>query len=487
MTTVSRPLAIQLSQLQKPLAAQIRLAVRSAAAAEIDVSFTRVCTDSRTLQAGDLFVALSGPNFDGHDFLAQAQEEGAVAAMVSRYDDSLVIPQLIVSDTLQGLGQLAAWWRQQQAIPVVAVTGSNGKTTVKEMLASILRQRHQVLVTLGNLNNDIGVPLTLLGMNAGHQYAVVEMGASKAGDIDYLTRLVQPDVALITNVALAHLEGFGDIAGVARAKGEIFNGLAEGGTAILNADDARAGVWRAMLAGHNSIHFGLRNEAEVTAVGLNGEAQPGCSFKLCTPAGQIDVRLALVGRHNVMNALAAASAALALAIPLVDIKAGLEAMRPVNGRLATAPGIFGVRLINDTYNANPGSIRAALDVLVACPGETILVLGDMGELGNAAAALHEQVGRQARTSGVKRLYTVGEYAGLAAGTFGLGGQHFPNQQALIAALRQELAHCEGDTSCTVLVKGSRSMHMERVVEALTVNGEAPGAGQDSVKQARVEA
>ena len=291
---------------------------------------------------------------------------------------------------------------------------------------------------------------------------------------------------MITNVAPAHLEGFGDIAGVARAKGEIFNGLGPNGTAVLNADEVRVGIWRVMTADKRSISFGLRNEADVTAVGLAPGAPLGCVFKLCTPAGQIDISLALVGRHNVMNALAAASAALALAIPLTDIKDGLEAMRPVNGRLAPALGIHGVRLINDTYNANPGSIRAALNVLVSCPGETILVLGDMAELGNSAAALHEQVGRQARISGVKRLFTVGEYAGLAAGTFGSGGQHFPDQQSLISALRKHLARCEGAGSCTVLVKGSRSMHMERVVEALATNGEAPGAGQDSVKQARAE-
>jgi len=477
---MTRPTTIRLSDLQQPLAGRLQQSGQS------HVSFSRVCTDSRVLQSGDLFVALHGPNFDGHDFLDQAQQKGAAAALVSRFDERLQLPQLLVADTLLALGQLASWWRQLHAIPVVAVTGSNGKTTVKEMLASILRQRHSVLVTQGNLNNDIGVPLTLLGLNAGHEYAVIEMGASKAGDIDYLTRLALPDVALITNVAPAHLEGFGDIAGVARAKGEIFNGLGPDGTAVLNADEVRVGIWRVMTADKHTISFGLRNEADVTAVGLAAEAPLGCSFKLCTPAGQVDISLVLVGRHNVMNALAAASAALALNIPVTDIKGGLESMRPVNGRLAPAPGIFGSRLINDTYNANPGSICAALNVLVSCPGETVLVLGDMAELGNSAAALHEQVGRQARIRGVKRLYTVGEYAGLAAGTFGSGGQHFPDQQSLIAALQQDLAHCEGAGSCTILVKGSRSMHMERVVEALTTNGEAPGAGQDSVKQARVE-
>ena len=259
MMTMPRPVAIQLSQLQQPLAAHIRQAGQDDFS---DASFSSVCTDSRTLQAGDLFVALSGPHYDGHDFLAEVQQRGAVAVMVNRFDENLKLPQVLVTDTVLALGQLATWWRQQHAIPVVAVTGSNGKTTVKEMLASILRQHHSVLVTQGNLNNHIGVPLTLLSMNAGHEYAVIEMGASKTGDIDYLTRLAQPDVALITNVAPAHLDGFGDIAGVARAKGEIFNGLAEDGTAVLNADEVRVGIWRVMTAGYRTISFGLRNEAK---------------------------------------------------------------------------------------------------------------------------------------------------------------------------------------------------------------------------------
>lgn len=474
-----RPSRMNLVQIQKILGAKVK------PQSEPEGHFSQVCTDSRKLQSGDLFVALSGPHFDGHDYLGQAQKAGAVAAIVSRYNETIDLTQLLVSDVLVALGQLAAWWRQQHAIPVVAVTGSNGKTTVKEMLSSILRQNHSVLVTQGNLNNDIGVPLTLLGLNPGHQYAVIEMGASKAGDINYLTGLVRPNVALITNVAPAHLEGFGDITGVARAKGEIFNGLAKKGAAILNNDEPRVGIWRVMAADFNTINFGLRNKVDVTALDLSAGSQDGCSFTLATPSGNTGVCLALVGRHNVMNALAAASAALALNISLAEIKAGLEAVHPVSGRLAPALGVYGARLINDSYNANPGSIRAALDVLTACSGRTVLVLGDMNELGNAAVALHEQVGRQAQTSGVGQLYTVGEFAGLAAGTFGQEGRHFPDQASLILALRKELAAREKEGLCTILVKGSRSMQMERVVEGLALDGEVPGAGQNCVKQARV--
>jgi len=478
------PAMMSLAQLQNVLGGQL---FADAAIINKTDTFSSVSTDSRTLQRGALFVALQGPRFDGHDYLAQVQQAGAAAALVSHHNPAIALPQLCVDDTLKALGELAHWRRQQHDCLVVAITGSNGKTTVKEMLASILRQRHPVLVTRGNLNNEIGVPLTLLGLVPEHRFAVVELGASKAGDIDYLTRLVQPDVALITNVAPAHLEGFGDIAGVARAKGEIFTGLADGGVAILNADESRVGIWRVMAGNHRVISFGLRNSANVSAlITVNGD-KAGTVFTLITPVGQIEISLMLVGRHNVMNALAATAAALALDIPLADIKDGLEAMRPVAGRLAAISGINGVHLINDTYNANPGSIRAALDVLAVCSGETVLVLGDMGELGNAAAALHEQVGRQARTGGIDRLYAVGDYAGLAAGTFGLGGHHYPDHQALIDALLLDLATHTLVSPCTVLVKGSRSMRMEQVVAALTTNGVAPGIGQDSVKQARLEA
>jgi len=472
-----------LQQLQEVLGAEL------IAPAETAVVFSSISTDSRTLQRGALFVALQGPRFDGHDYLSRALESGAVAAIVSQPQTDIAFPQICVADTLVALGQLAAHWRRQFGIPVVAITGSNGKTTVKEMLAAILRQQHAVLGTKGNLNNEIGVPLTLLGLTAEHQYAVVELGASKAGDIDYLTHMVEPDVALITNVAPAHLEGFGDIAGVARAKGEIFRGLSARGVAVLNADEARVGIWQVMAADKEKICFGLRNNAAVTAQ-INAESGTvDNAFLLKTPAGPITVGLRLVGRHNVMNALAAAAAAQALDIPLDQIKAGLEAMRPVDGRLAAVGGINGIRLINDTYNANPGSIRAALDVLSACRGETVLVLGDMGELGNAAAALHEQVGRQARTCGITRLYAVGEFAGLAAGTFGQGGVQCDDHEALIQTLQHDLMQGTYtiDSPCTVLVKGSRLMRMEQVVAALATDGIAPGVGQDSVKQARLEA
>ncbi len=370
-----------------------------------DLSFAAVSTDTRTLQAGDLFIALQGPNFDAHDFIAGAAAQGACAAVVQRPLET-ALPQLVVEDTRLALGRLAAAWRSRFQIPVVAVTGSNGKTTVKEMVAAILSGRGQGLVTRGNLNNDIGMPLTLLELQPPHQYAVIEMGANRPGDIAYLSAIAQPTVAVITNAAPAHLEGFGDIASVARAKGEIFGGLQAQGTAVLNSDDARNGVWRVMIGKHARLSFGIRNGADFRADHLEINSDCGCSFLLHTPAGEIAIRLRLAGRHNVMNALAAAAAAYAVGATPMEIRTGLEKMQPVCGRLELKQGAAGLRIIDDTYNANPGSVRAALEVLMAAGagGKKVLVLGDMGELGNASQALHEQVGRQARVVGVDQVY-----------------------------------------------------------------------------------
>jgi len=447
-----------------------------------DLSFSAVSTDTRTLQAGDLFIALQGPNFDAHDFIAAAAAHGACAALVQRRVESS-LPQLVVEDTRLALGRLAAAWRLRFHIPVVAVTGSNGKTTVKEMVAAILSGRGRGLVTRGNLNNDIGMPLTLLGLQPVHQYAVIEMGANRPGDIAYLSAIAQPTVAVITNAAPAHLEGFGDIAGVARAKGEIFGGLQAQGTAVLNSDDARNGVWRVMIGKHARLSFGIRNGADFRADHLEINSDCGCSFLLHTPAGEIAVRLRVAGRHNVMNALAAAAAAYAVGATPMEIRTGLEKMQPVCGRLELKQGNAGLRIIDDTYNANPGSVRAALEVLMAAGagGEKVLVLGDMGELGNASQALHEQVGRQARVVGVDRIYAVGEGACITAGAFGKGARHFNDQQALITALRED--YVEGmvvSAAATLLVKGSRSMQMERVVDALTVGGQAAAQGTSTL-------
>jgi UDP-N-acetylmuramoyl-tripeptide--D-alanyl-D-alanine ligase len=436
-----------------------------------DCRFDAVGTDTRTLGAGALFIALRGPNFDAHDFIADAAARGAAAALVER-DVAAALPLVHVADTRRALGRLAAAWRDRFDIPVAAVTGSNGKTTVKGMLASILTARGPCLSTRGNLNNDIGVPLTLLELRREHRSAVIEMGANHPGDIDYLTHLARPTVAVITNAAPAHLAGFRDVAGVARAKGEIFSGLSADGTAVINSDDAHAGLWRALAAPHRIVSFGLAHAADVTARDLRGNADLGWSFLLVTPAGEAAVDLKLCGRHNVMNALAAAAVALAAGMDAAAIARGLAAMRAVERRLQVKHGPGGARIIDDTYNANPGSVEAALEVLAAGgSGVKILVLGDMGELGDDGRALHEQVGRRARAAGVDRLYAVGELAGAAAAAFGTGAGHFPTQQALIEVLRQDLT--AGADTATVLIKGSRSMRMERVVDAVTDTAVAP--------------
>ena len=360
-------------------------------------------------------------------------------------------------------GLLAAAWRARHTMPLVAVTGSNGKTTVKEMIAAILAQRGPLLVTQGNLNNDIGVPLSLLRLDPAHRHAVIEMGANHSGEIAYLTRIARPTVALITNAGPAHLEGFGGIEGVAHAKGEIYQGLSADGIAVVNADDVYAPLWRELVGAHRMMTFGLKNLSDVRA---EWRAEAGGSLlQLSTPAGGVQIKLPLPGRHNVMNALAAAAAALAAGAALADIKNGLEAMQPVHGRLEPAPGINGAELIDDTYNANPASLQAALDVLAACATRKWLVLGDMGELGEDAAALHEQAGEKARAAGVEALYATGVLSCHAVRTFGAGALHFANHTGLIAALTKQLEHETGGV--TILIKGSRSARMEDVVAALS--------------------
>jgi UDP-N-acetylmuramoyl-tripeptide--D-alanyl-D-alanine ligase len=429
-----------------------------------DVLFTGVSTDTRTLSAGNLFVALRGPNFDGHRYIEQAQQRGAVAATVSHVVKA-DLPQLEVEDTRLALGGLAAHWRHRFDIPLVAVTGSNGKTTVKEMLAAILRRCGTTLVTQGNFNNDIGVPHTLFGLGPEHDYAVLELGANHPGEIAYLTSLVQPVVALINNAGPAHLEGFGSLEGVARAKGELFDSAGAATTCVINADDPYAPLWRTLAAPRPVITFGLDHEADVSAR-WQGDIDAS-DMQLSTPHGSVDTRIALPGRHNVMNALAAAAAALAAGIDVEVIAAGLSDVQPVKGRWQSLPGIAGARIINDTYNANPGSLEAGLALLSTAAGEPWLVLGDMGELGDTGRQLHETMGKAARRAGVQRLFALGELAGLAAETFGDGASAFADVDALISALRGAL-HAD----VTVLVKGSRAMRMERVVEALTATGSA---------------
>ena len=434
----------------------------------VDGVFATVGTDSRRLPADALFVALSGPNFDGHEFIAAARQQGARAALVSRWVTD-PLPQLRVADTRLALGRLAASWRTRFTGPLIALTGSNGKTTLKEMLAAILRRRGSTLATEGNLNNDIGVPLTLLRLNTEHGYAVIEMGANHHGEIAYLTGLARPDVAIVNNAGPCHLEGFGDVAGVARAKGEIFQGLSATGVAIVNRDDPHADDWIGLNPGRRIVDFGLDRPAAVSARILDAATN---RFRLIVPAGETEIRLPLPGRHNIRNALAAAAGALAAGATLDDIRRGLESLRDVGGRLQRLHGRHGGTVIHDAYNANPASLAAALHTVGAGPGRKWLVLGDMRELGPVASELHAQSGREARTTGFERLYALGEHSRAAAAAFGEGGGHFTDLEALVDALSRDLEHHAEPP--TILIKGSRGMRMERVV-AVLVEPEETGA------------
>lgn len=429
-----------------------------------DVLIDGISTDSRTLVKDNLFIALRGPNHDGHEHVARAMEAGAVAALVDHPVDC-VIPQIVVADTRIALGKLASAWRKELATPLVAITGSNGKTTVKEMCAAILSQAGETLATRGNLNNDIGVPLTLLRLQQTHQFGVIEMGANHAGEIDYLTTLTHPQVAILNNAAAAHLEGFGSLEGVAKAKGEIFGGLVENGVAVLNADDQFAPLWRELISDKQVISFGLEQAADVTAR-WQGDVY-GSRMEVTTPVAEFQIDLELPGRHNVMNALAAIAAATALNIDTQQIIDGLQSMKSVGGRLQARKGINGATVLDDSYNANPASMKAGLKVLSECGGERYLALGDMGELGEDAAELHRQVGDEARRVGINQLYASGELSRGAAEAFGENGHYFKEQQQLIDALLPQM-----NDKVTVLVKGSRSSRMERVVEALSAGGEA---------------
>lgn len=423
--------------------------------------FTAVSTDTRTLRPGDLFVALKGPNFDGHDFVAAARERGACAALVSQAQTT-DLPQLLVADTRLALGRLGQAWRTRFKGPLVALTGSNGKTTVKEMIAAILRKRGKVLATTGNLNNDIGVPLTLMRLQEEYDYAVIEMGANHIGEIAYLTQLAQPDVAVITNAGPAHLEGFGGLDGVARGKGEIFQGLGPDGVAIINHDDRYANYWFELAQGRRIIDFGLNRPARVSARILNETSN---RFRLFAQAQEVDIELPLPGRHNVHNALAATAASLAVGIDLEEVRSGLQTMHGVLGRLQRLPGRFGITVIDDTYNANPASLEVALAAVSASPGSKWLVLGDMGELGADSTLLHEQAGRQARAAGFQRLYALGKDSLQAARAFGSGGVHYPTAEALSQALLDSLDESH-EKPTSILVKGSRSMRMERIMRCL---------------------
>jgi UDP-N-acetylmuramoyl-tripeptide--D-alanyl-D-alanine ligase len=441
-----------------------------------DRTFETVSTDTRTLGPRALFVALKGERFDGHAFLDQAARQQAAGALVEKSGFEIRgtapgLPLLIVDDSRLALGKLAASWRDRFSMPLIALTGSNGKTTVKEMLASILRAasaEDAVLATRGNLNNDIGVPLTLLELKPDHRYAVIEMGMNHAGEIRYLARLAAPEVALINNAAAAHIEFFGSVESIARAKGEIFEGLKPGGTAVINADDHHAGLWRELAGGRRIVDFGLSRGAEVSATYRLRWLESEIVVK--TPLGEARAVLKAPGLHNVRNALAASAAAVALKVPAQAIARGLERYAGVKGRLQQKAGLNGATLIDDTYNANPESARAAIAVLAQAPGQKLLVLGDMGELGSDAAEMHAEIGRYAREQGVGRLFALGEHAAHAAQAFGAGARHFTRIEDLLAEAENALA-----PGVTALVKGSRFMQMERVVKRFE-RTQQPGAG-----------
>jgi UDP-N-acetylmuramoyl-tripeptide--D-alanyl-D-alanine ligase len=438
-----------------------------------DAVFDGVVTDSRGSCRGQLFVALRGERFDGHDYVAKAAENGAAAAMVEHPVDC-DLPQWVVTDTLAGLGRLAAAWRNRIPARVVAITGSNGKTTVKEMVAAILSRAGRTRATVGNLNNHIGMPLTLLAAR-DEDYLILEMGANHHGEIFYMTRIARPEAALITNAGRAHLEGFGSVAGVARAKGEIAAGLPVDGTFIFMAGTPWTPLWHVLACGRRALTFGTGRDARVRADDAAVELvwdQAGfrTRFEADADGRPLTIELALAGRHNVRNALAAIAMATALDVPEQAMRDGLADLRPVRRRLQPRRTAAGVRVIDDTYNANPDSLAAAVDVLVGLPGRRLLVLGDFGELGTESTALHHAMGAAARAAGVDGLYAVGPLAAHAAAGFGDGARHFPDQAALIDALRADL-----DTDDVLLVKGSRASAMDRVADALCAGAEAEDA------------
>lgn len=428
-----------------------------------DVPVTSSAIDSRKVLLGSLFVAIAGERVDGHDYIAAARQAGASAALVSvRQHDPL--PQLVVSDVVQAFGILAKFWRQQSDAKIVAVTGSNGKTTVKEMIAAILRQCGSVIATQGNLNNDLGVPLTLTRLAASTDYAVIEMGASRRGDILRLVEMAQPQFSIINNIGPAHLEGFGDLMGVAKAKAEIFFGLVDDGVGVFNADMAFVNEWKQVLANRKSVSFALDNDADIKAKDL--QLDTSSSHFMVELAGEYHyINVPLLGMHNVANALAAIAITHAMGIPAEAMVKGLATMAAVPHRLQLRHGLNQSQLIDDSYNANPGSYKQALATLATFSGEHWLVLGDFGELGADSEHLHSQMGTDAKNANVERLWTVGVQSKNACQTFGEGAQHFNDVAALETMLKQAITK---DVTC--LIKGSRFMQLDKLADSLAQEG-----------------
>ncbi|MBE9568591.1 MAG: UDP-N-acetylmuramoyl-tripeptide--D-alanyl-D-alanine ligase [Proteobacteria bacterium] len=442
-----------------------------------DVLMTGVSKDTRDIHAGDLYVALKGERFDGHKFIADAEAAGAVGALVSDIQSAPLqssqrseMPQVLVEDTRIALGQLAAYWcrtwREQRAESrLIGITGSNGKTSVKEMCSKVLTDfagEEAVLATKGNLNNDIGMPMTLLELRSQHRFAVIEMGANHVAEIDYLANIARPDVAVVNNVGPAHLQGFGSLENIAAAKAEIFNGLSDDGVAIINQDDAFAPFWKDYCSGKSTITFSTLDKA----ADVYAELLEDGGYRVVVKSGpgktqQAILKLKVPGKHNVMNALAVTAICIALAIPLDDIMASLSTFENINGRLAMLDSSAGYKVIDDTYNANPLSVSAAIDVLAGMTGDTVLVLGDMAELGEQSEKMHAEIGSKAKYAGISALYATGVLSENAVKAFGSNGFYYQSQDDLIAGLINNLTADD-----VVLVKGSRSAAMERVVERI---------------------
>lgn len=430
-----------------------------------NIDIDAVTTDSRSIQPGEVFLALSGERFDGHDYIDDVVEKGASALIVSKSVDCS-LPLIIVDDTHTALGLLGAAIKREVNPRTVAITGSSGKTTVKEMTAAILQRKGSVLATAGNFNNDIGVPLTLLRLERQHEYAVLELGANHLGEIAYTVDLVKPEVATIVNAAASHLEGFGSLFGVARAKSEIFKGLQSHGVAIVNADSQFYQYWDGKLKRQNSLSFSQEGSeradfyaADIT-LGLDGCA----SFKMHTPEGHVNIRLAIPGVHNVGNALAAAALAINVGATLEDVREGLAAMQQVTGRLNVKQLSSQVRVLDDTYNANVASVKAGIDLLASFPGRRVLILGDMAELGEKARHYHQEVGEYALESGIEQALSLGVLSQHASEVFEQNGRHFDDIESLTTYLTDTLLSEQRDI--TILVKGSRSSKMERVTAAI---------------------
>ncbi len=428
-----------------------------------DVMITGISKDTRDIHDGDLYVALKGERFDGHQFVAEANSSGAIGALVSDAQ-SVDVPQVQVDDTRIALGQLAAYWRKKFTGKLIGITGSNGKTSVKEMCRKILVDHvgeADVLSTKGNLNNEIGLPMMLLELTDQHQFAVIEMGANHVGEIDYLASIARPDVAIVTNAGPAHLEGFGSLENIAKAKAEIYKGLSGSGTAVINLDDVFSSMWidycAEYSAGKSVVTFSMLDESADIYAKLMSD---GC-YQVITANDRAELQLKVPGKHNVMNALAAIAATSSLEIPLQDIVASLSEFENIQGRLTVLSAEAGFRVIDDSYNANPLSVTAAIDVLADMQADTVLVLGDMAELGKDADKLHTEIGEKAKVAGIKSLYATGKLSESTVSGFGENGFYFKNKNELINALNKNLTADE-----VVLVKGSRSAAMEEVVERI---------------------